>query len=141
EETPEGFHVHDYLDFNPSAEDVKAARRENADRQRRWQHDRKSGRYPRVTLLVTELVTASVTLSVTPPRPDPLNTTASSTSSRPATIEEKAAILTQVAAEQGLSVDQWRAQFNRPCVHCRECRLGRHPCPCGGPQCARGDVH
>jgi hypothetical protein len=42
---PNGFRFHDYLDYNPSAEEVKRRNATNAQRQQRWRRDQRSGRY------------------------------------------------------------------------------------------------
>lgn len=61
-----GYEIHDYLDYQPSADDVKAERQKNANRQKSWR-DRK-GSSNGESNAATNAVTGSV--SVTAPNPN-----------------------------------------------------------------------
>lgn len=80
---PDGYEVHDFLDYNPSKEKVDADRAAAAERQRRGRERQKmSRRDSRVSHAdVTSPVTDSVT--VVPTRPDPTPTTESPSDSPP----------------------------------------------------------
>jgi hypothetical protein len=81
-EVPDGYEVHDFLDYNPSKEKVDAERAAAAERQRRGrERQRLSRRDSRVTHAhVTDGVTEGVT--VVPTRPDPTQEKTSSSPSR-----------------------------------------------------------
>ena len=64
-----GFVVHDYLDYNPSAEEVKAKRRAGAKRQEEWRNKQRAENGHYVSNAVTDTLQ---TLPVTPiPSPSP----------------------------------------------------------------------
>jgi len=44
---PDGWVIHDYLDFNPSSQQVKADKKAKAERQKRWRDARRGGRASR----------------------------------------------------------------------------------------------
>jgi hypothetical protein len=76
--TDGGFEIHDYLDYNPTAEQIEADRVATRERQRRA---REKSRVSRVSNAVTDAVTnASVTPPVTvpPSRPDPTRSSSAS---------------------------------------------------------------
>lgn len=63
-----GYRVHDYLEYQPSREQVEAARKANAERVRRWRNGSSNGD-------VTPLQTDYERISNTTPVPVPSNTT------------------------------------------------------------------
>jgi hypothetical protein len=61
-----GVRIHDFAEYNRTAEEVKAERQRNAERQKRWREERRNG----VTNGVTDAVTDGVS-NAAPTRPDP----------------------------------------------------------------------
>jgi len=64
-----GFRVHDYLDYNPNAQQVKAERKESADRQAAWRQKNKRNA---VSNAVTNAVTNGLVTAAPYPYPFPI---------------------------------------------------------------------
>ncbi len=112
--TESGYIVHDYLDYNPTAAQVKAQRVANTQRQAEWR-ERKAARNG-VTNDVTNDVSSSVTNSVrnavnngpvTAPRPGP------SPSPEEATTTVVAMAIAAPSPEAQRLIDRWRAAHGK----------------------------
>lgn len=68
---PDGYSIHDYLDYNPSAAEVIRDRAAKAERQRRWQEKRRAGRRPTNTVRDASPDTSEDALLTLAPSPSP----------------------------------------------------------------------
>ncbi len=76
-ESQGGYTIHDYLDYNPPAEKVKAERAANAQRQAKYKETLRNAGEPSIYNTVSNTVTNGVTTAVPSPSPSPSPSTSS----------------------------------------------------------------